>query len=264
MYIFVDWYSYAKENYIVVPEELEYPMLRLNNGNLPFDKNKGEVAVIGSDFSYGRFVETEETLAYKLQKLTNRHVYNLANINKTLNQVLCQVEYYIFGEKKISPKYYVLVLSSEDIDSMYTRIQHVLLNTEKLIKYKKMGKELEMENLTIGYFDSLFCSKLYQKIHKLYLKCISDNKKFDLLKLYLLAMKNSMKTSEFIVVFYPDSIKTNRLSELEKDGITVIDLTDEKNAFLKDEKYKDSQEHMYPNELAWDYIADLIVKKSGM
>ena len=154
--------------------------------NLYFDKNKGEIITIGCSFVYGWNLADEDTLAYKLQEITKRKVYNLGYWGTGVQHVLWQIENTdFFNRDDINPEYVIYVFISDHMRRMYLNYFYESDNN-KYLRYKIKNNELIpdkwQEKVFLDYIKNLRISKLF---NNLMYRLKSDNMKFDFFKLHI-------------------------------------------------------------------------------
>ncbi len=256
--------------YIMHPVEVNYEFDRLEN-DLPYNKKLGTVAVVGSYFAHGACINVEDSFAYKLQKMTGRKVYNFGVHGTGVADVLYQVQNGFFKKNNVNPEYVVLVLEPDMFQIMYKCFMTFFHTMEryKVLKYHTVDNEFVPCDVNFNLSDNMKVTSLMILLNDLRIKYIPFNNKFDYMKKYLTEIKLSLDeeypAAKFVVVVYPSlKNKTDRWSEIEKEGIKVIDFSKEEYDFLVEEKYLDAQQYVYPNGLAWDYLLPTIIKKSGI
>ena len=94
-----------------------YTLDRIEN-SLPYDKDKKSIFTLGCSFTYGSSINADETLSYKLQKLTNRKVYNKGQSAWGTQFVLrdIQLDEYYNGREIVEPEYFIYTFISGNIN----------------------------------------------------------------------------------------------------------------------------------------------------
>jgi len=239
--------------------------------NLPYNKNKRPAVTIGCSFVYGFNISQEETLAYKLQKLTKRKIYNLGLNASGIQHVLYKLQYMDFFDSGLNPEYIIYVFITDHIRRMYSDYFE-LYTAEKSLKYEKKGGYFEPISPDISLFDYIKASYTAKKINNILFRLKSDDEKFNLFKLYLTECRKELKKkypdAKFAVIVYNSELdthgsspfKTSRWKELEDEGIIVINFDIDEYKFLNDEEYK-TEDKNHPSGRAWDVLAPVIAEK---
>lgn len=269
--IVFDWLLVARFHYnafslfervLSAPDRLEQ--------NLPYNKKKRPAVTIGCSFVYGFNITPEETLAYKLQKLTKRKTYNLGLNASGIQHVLYKLQYMDFFDS-INPKYVIYVFITDHIRRMYADYFE-LYTAEKYLKYEMKDGSFEPVSPDISLFDYIKASYTAKKINRLLFSLKSDDEKFNLLKLYLIECRKTVKETypdaEFAVIVYNSELdthgstpfKTSRWKEIEEEGITVINFDTDEYKFLNEDEYK-TEDKQHPSGRAWDVLAPVIAEK---
>jgi len=260
---------------------------------LPFSDKKPPIVVMGCSFANGFGLPQEETLAYKLQKLTNRKVYNYAQDGQSVQFVTYKIQNSNFFKTiQPDPEYVIYVF----IDDHLRRMQKDFLNYDDVIKYLRYKEIKDGNNKKTIYapfpppekvepIDYLKVTMLYKKLNDLFIYLQSDDRKFDLFKQHVLLANKYLKyrhpDSKFVVVVYNSNaytktsktamrkpFKTNRWKELEDEGIIVINFNTPEYKFLEMPEYNfyapDVTAGAHPSGKAWDALVPIIIEKLGI
>ncbi len=286
IFVFFDWFIIISQCYDVKVGET----LGIFNANdrmetdLPYDTSKGSIVTMGCSFTYGSGIEDNETLAYKLQKLTMRKTYNRGYPATGIQHVLLQLQNSeFFNNKQIispPPEYFIYVFISDHMRRLYLNYfdfsYFSFINTLKYIKYEKsINNQLTLNHWDKKEFsDYIKVSCLAKKFNDLMYKIKSNDELFDFFKLHLIESKklidDKYKNAKFIVIVYsPEldthgfrSFRTERWNELETEGFKVIRFDGKEYEYLKDEEF--ISDGFHPSGKAWDMLVPEIIKQSNL
>ena len=256
--------------------------------DLPFDEKAKSIVVMGCSFAYGKDIETEDTLAYKLQKYSKRKVYNYAYPAHGIQYVLYKLQYSPFFEQKdLNPEYVIYVFINDHLRRMYCNY-FLLHDNTKYLRYIKTDKnELKIKSnpMIITPWDFFTISPYAREYNHLEYELKSKDEWFDFLKLHLEECQKELhkryKDAKFVVVVFNSEknsskcltntcqksglvpFHTTRWKELEDEGFVVIDFDKPEYDFLNDDEYETPDE-MHPNGKAWDSLVPEIANKLGI
>ena len=273
--------SNHKNNYKVETDTIRQQLGRTERieQDLPYNENLPPIVIIGCSFVYGVSIEQNETLAYKLQKLTNRKTYNYGTPGHGIQHVLYKIQYSDFFKKDLNPEYVIYIFISDHMRRMYSDYRVYTENT-KYLRYKKVGKKLILKDnaLNIKPLDYIKISRFGRKYNDYIFSRQSDDDKFDLLKLHLEYCKKELnkkyKDTKFVIVVYNDVTNSKRVkttpfhstrwNELEKEGFIVINFEKPEYDFLNDDNYISEIDSVHPNGKAWEKLTPIIAKKLNL
>lgn len=271
--IILDWCLFAKKFYMVYGNYTGLLTTSRFENNLPYDKTKPPILTIGCSFVYGTEINDNETLAYQLQKLTKRKVYNYGYQAQGVQHVVYKLQDSpVFKEQNIVPEYVIYVFITDHLNRMY--LNHFTYDDpEKYIRYHVKDNKLERDLAHIVPSDYIKRTLLARSFNKLMFKHKSDKTKFDFLKLHLEKAQKAMlkinPNAKFvIVVYHPEAFMcepfyTDRWKELEEEGFIVIRFDSDKyNYLLKDEYI--APDHVHPSGKAWQVLVPIIAEKLGL
>lgn len=265
----------AKKSYIPVPELMEIPNDRFET-DLPYDNNKNSLLLMGCSFIYGEDIEANENLAYYLQKYTKRKTYNFGYFAKGIQHVLYILQSDNFKNLNYAPappKYMINVFISDHMRRMYCNYYDLNWGT-KYLRYKKVNDNLELDNSTVeitpmSYFKAFYTAK---RFNNLMYRLKSDNEKFNMYKMYVLAIKEELNkmypdTKLAIIIYNPNAdlhnfppFKTDRWKELEDEGIKIIRFDTPEFNYLTEDEYLASDK-VHPSGKAWETLAPIIIEQ---
>ena len=254
-----------------------YDTSRIEN-SLPYDKDKKSIFTLGCSFTFGNNIEADETISYKLQKLTKRKVYNKGQSTWGPQFVLrdIQQDEYFNGRKIVEPEYFIYTFISDHIRRIYC--DYFFMGSKVIYNlYSIKDNKLVLNPQKVRPINYFQVTTIAKEINWLTFNMTSDNDKFDRLKLYLLTMKDELNKrfpdSKFVVVVYNSEadtehnnikpFKTDRWSELEQDGIIVIRFDTPEYNFLTEKEYLAS-DGQHPSAKAWDRLVPVIAQKLNL
>ncbi len=233
------------------------------------DKNKRSVALFGCSYTWGCYMEENETFGAVLSKLTGRTVYNRA-----LSATGVPFLYYQLSDKNIqneigNPEYIIYTL----IDNHFYRsltIRSWCMDNMIQYSYRINSKgELELVKPVFLPLYSLYSVFIMQEfIQKTAFKFNLYEKPFTKMvdESYKL-IKQKFPDSTFVILVYQDffwkylnnDVKTKILKHFENEGIKVI-YTDNLlgKGTLDDEKYRAS-DNFHPSAEAWELIVPTLI-----
>ena len=245
-----------------------------NNWGRPvvgLEYNKKPIVIFGCSFAYGFSLNNEQTFSYKLSKLAKVPVYNRAWTGWSVQHMLYQTKLDEIYKQIPEPEYVIYLYINDHIRRLYllSFSSWNILADEQNLRYKeKNGELIEIKNNNpiLKQIKRLY---FVNKIHHSYVKkfILSEkNKKncydfaFQHFKEAKKEMKKHWKDTKYVVFFYEDDKQNNYLKEnLKKEGFIIISSYDLTKEDLKSSKYLLDNHH--PNEIAWDLLTPLIIKK---
>ena len=271
VFILFDWIFYACHAYKVMENPGWFNSDRIEN-DLPFDKNKRPVVLMGCSYVFGAGVDYNQTISYKMQERTGRKVYNFGQIASGVQHCLFFLqEHQFFKEhKNLDPDYVIYLFINDHMRRMYVNFFDEDTGL-KYLRYEKKNDSLVRKNMHIVPLDYLRVTLLYKKINNFFIKNKSADENFEFLKMHLGEIKNEInqkyKDTEFVVIVYPADFDrcfeksaqgySDKWQSLESQGIHVIDLSKE-NFEFKDEYI--ASDGLHPSGKAWDKLLPVIIK----
>ena len=289
-FILFEWIIMIPYNYDVKPVALEPLSIKRGQENDPFyqtkqdikpiriDKSKKSIIIMGCSFAYGLALFDDEILSYKLMEKTHRQTYNYAFPMEGIQHVLYKIQNDEDFNKNVKNADYVIYLFITDhLRRMYCNF-FSLTDKNKYLKYRKTKDGLKQENPEVTLFDYIKGTKFAIKLNSfIYNNLISDNKKFDLLKLYLEECKKSLENKnpncKMVIVIYNSEenskqvgikpFHTNRWKELEEEGFIVINFDTEEYNYLNTKEYI-AEDKLHPSAKVWEKLTPIIAKKLNL
>ncbi len=281
--VFADWFLLANEfykPYWLSPATSNWAFFRPEN-DISFDDTKKSVITAGCSFTFGSYIELEDTFAYKLQQYTNRKVYNVGISGFGPQQLLWQIQHDDFFNKKqiIEPEYYIYTFISDHIRRMYANYFDLGAQYDNWITgyYKVRNKKLIPRKKDIVTFeDYIKISKVMKLLNYTMYRYIKTNdQKFDLLKLYLHEINNELKKrypniKPVIIIYnlncdtytHNNSIPflTDRWHELEDEGFILIHFDTPDFDYLNTNEFL-TWDNIHPSGKSWDSLVPIIADK---
>lgn len=227
---------------------------------------KPPILIYGCSYAYGFALDEKETFGYKLSELTKRPVYNFAVSSKGLQDAL----FLMRNDEKITPEpeYIFYVFINDHVRRMFVNCNKI--DNVKYLTYKNINGNLVQNTDLISDYSYLLRSLKNQTYY--FLKGFFKKQIFELTKLYFVSVKNEINkkypNAKFIVIDYENGhenyLSSQKIQELEKEGIEIISLSKVFDDKLKMNKYKNPKEldpFRHPNGKAWDIIVKYLSEK---
>ena len=238
------------------------------------DKNykKKPILIYGCSYAYGENLPQEETLSYFLSQKAKRPVYNFGVSAKGLQHTL----YLLENDEKVTPapEYIFYVFIYDHARRMYMNCSKT--DDCKYIYYHLKNGKMVLQKNKYDLSERFYTSKYLKETLYFYLKNLFEEKIYNDLKSYFIAIQDAAKekypNTKLVIINYGIANKkilnSQRENELKKDGIEIINLRKEiKGKFnkdIKDDEYRLSPEedvYKHPNGKAWDIISDYLCEK---
>ncbi len=235
---------------------------RIQNGS----DNKGSILFLGSFALNGHGLKRQQTLPYKIHKLTDRTTYKYSNDDWSITNI-----YHLFISDYIkntvkNPEYIIFFFSSQDLDCMFKR-QIDPYRTYMNKRYKLVDDEFikEIKNRFL-ILNSLYIVKTIQIFTEENDLREEWNGDLDLFTAYAAEIINKVKkdfpinTPKFVFLTYNYSFDEEKTEELEEMGFIILDANALTNCDLGQSEFFESQEYYVPNEKTYDIIAKALVQ----
>ncbi len=231
---------------------------------------KKPILIYGCSVAYGFALQEEESFGNQLSEFTKRPVYNFGMSAKGL-----QHAYYLMkNDEKISPapEYVFYVFINDHFRRMFIDCNKID-NLNYLTYRAKRGDLIENEQGSLSdksYLVSNIKNMTYYGLKNIFKKQI-----FDFFKIYLISMKNEVNrnypNAKFVLINYDNGyfseLTSQRVAEIEKEGIDVVLLNEEFNDKLKMDSYKNPVEKdifRHPNGKAWKLVVKYLTEKYNL
>ena len=246
---------------------------------------KEPVLLLGCSYTYGQYLSEEENLSGLIQKLTNRHVYNMGSIAKdpTLSLMLLDRFSKDKGIKQ-KPKYIIYTYMFHHLQRLHAWGYFDFYRIRGYIPFQKYNPLYRL--YTYSYFQNrylderLLSSWDFARHQKIFFNIVKDMKK---------AAREMNPDSEVVVLIYNDinydlvpnlwntvqnnEYKMNKLfeiqeseefkKELEKAGAIVISTKDliGRRMDRPEDRVADDPNHPHPSAKAWQIIVPKLVER---
>lgn len=234
-------------------------------------KTKRPILFFGCSFTQGSMLNDNQTISYKISKLTGRTAYNRGFQGSGPQLMLLQLQDPNFYKEVPDAQYIVYTFIWDHMLRLYSYNNCISPtpegNYEINLRYEIKNGKLEKVKPRFLFFYSSFLVKKIQYYIKAK-KARDEEKAFNL---FLSILKESKKiaemhykTTKFVVLLYKDSGKAifndSQIKALKKEGFIIIDAEKLVNHELISQKYRmPDKEH--PSEQAWNEIAPKLAKE---
>ena len=279
-----DWLLLAINQYKVQPVDLNWTLKvtpRIESF-LPFDSTKRPIITIGDSYVFGELIAPEDTLAYKLQQITNRKTFNYGMTAQGIQHVLYKIRHSdFFKQKDLNPEYVVYIFIADHLNRMYKNY-YWFVGSTKYLRYAKTNSEgggLVERPLEVVPSDYIKVSYIGKKWTDIIYSLKSDNQKFNLYKLHIKevnkALHEKYPDSKLVVIVYNDDtyqnvmgfdikpFHTNRWDEIEQMCVKVINFDVPEFNFLNQRQYR-TIDNLHPSGLAWDVLVPVVAKELNL
>lgn len=238
------------------------------------------IIIFGCSYGYGAFLEMEQTFGYKLSQMLKRPVYNYAASGQSPQFAIIRIRSHELDDIIKKSDYAIYVTIGEHVwrtrvnsngfhyEAVWPRMIIKKVHGEKkLVRYWAKFPSIEGSYL-VKYIKKIWFAKILTPLNIKFVQ----NYMFDFAKLHYLTINKELKeinpNIKMIVLVYHDEEETelftssSRWSELEQEGITVIDV----NKCLPQLRQNENGKYTIPNdghpsEAAWNDITDLFVNE---
>lgn len=232
------------------------------------NSKKRPILILGCSIAYGYNLEKEQTLQYKLGKLTHRSVYNRAIPSYGIQNAIYMLDNFNFEKEIKDPEYIIFIFINDHYKRLYREVYDV---TEPILylNYSVInGNLVEKKRFKFPYrfafgrrISNIFTEKKYD---------ISSKELFKDSKIYFTKLKEvankKFPNSKLVILDYEenDACLNSEIKELSKDNFIVLNCHDLTNEYLYEPKYRFSFDIYHPNELTWDIVAPKLAKKLNL
>lgn len=233
----------------------------------PFGKNYGlqynarPIVIFGDSAAYGEEVDEQFRISPLLSEKVKRPVFNKSLGGWSVQHMYFQLNLEDLYNDIKNPEYVVFIYTPQMLRLMYAP------NLCFPLKYTvKNGKLERVPHWVFKFCYSYTISKINDAIA--YYKAQNFDKAFDDFKIYLIESrkeaKKHWKDAKFVIIKYSDKTNKDNLEkwkELEKEGYTVIEMSDILGEYYSvDEKFC-HQGSYHPTNSVWQEALPEIIKK---
>lgn len=251
--------SYIPFSYMAKREfnDLVYPLRK------PVEKNTGkkQIIIAGCSFAYGLLLEEEDCIHKILSDMTGRTVSNIAVPSGSEREALWffmnkdRLFQYINKEQDVD---YIIYICIDD------HKRRLFFDLDTIApQYRVTDNGTDIEFLKDKLYRHTF---LYRNLKLAKYHLTPQNEVLDLQNLFLRKINEKSKelfpNSKFVVLNYAFET-SDRLKELEKDGIKVITLGDCFGDNFYKAEYK-TIDNLHPNGKCWKRVAEILKKELNM
>lgn len=237
-------------------------------------KFKRPLLFFGCSYTYGSTINENQTLSYKVSKLTGRTAYNRGFPGAGPQMMLLQLQDSNFYKEIPDAQYVIYTYIGAHLQRLYIYNNCISPTFDK--KYEanpryqlKNGKLEKVKPRFLLFYSSFTVRKIQDYIQEQ--KERDQEKSFEL---FLAILKESQrlvkmhyKNAKFIILLYKDSGKQtldkSKIEALEKAGFIVIDSEKLVGHELTSQKYR-SEDKEHPSEAAWNEVAPKLVKELNL
>lgn len=227
---------------------------------------KPPVLIYGCSYGYGAGLNDKEHIGYILSKQTKRPVYNFSLEARGMQHAL----YIIKNQEIINPKpeYAIYIYIDDHIRRLYMTCMKI--DPFYHLEYEEKDGILQQKNDKLAPIKNTLIYK--HIISDLIYPNTSQQKRFELLKLYLKEMKRELNDKypniKFVFLIYNKNYKLDNISnlkftdkmleEIKRLDIDVVDLEDFFGNKLYEDKYRYVGHH--PSTQAWQEIVPKLIE----
>lgn len=230
------------------------------------NSKNGNIIIFGCSYAAGLFLKDNQTLSYKLGRLTDKAVYNRAKSGWGVQHTLFQLKNNDFYSIVPNADYIIYVYISNHLHRLKTPVD-AANNSCYSVFYKIKNNKFILKKRNFFTDKIVIHHYIYNKLVWNFLNRI---KKFNLYEAklfnkYIIEAKNEAekrwgKNIKFIIVLYNHLENKELEEELRSQGFYLL-TSDDFKIDLNQTEYQISQKNMHPNEAAWDIVAPLIADK---
>lgn len=276
--------EYAQENHLKNLKLGYYPCVEFNYNRAkktfrPVEigklKNiKRPVLFFGCSYTYGSMLDNNQTLPYKINKLTGRTTYNRGFQGSGPQLMLLQLKDSSFYKEVPDAQYIIYTFIWDHILRLYAYNNSIATNSEGTYeinpRYEFENGKLEKVKPAYLFFYRSFLVKKIQN----YIKQKRSMDKDEYFPLFLAILKESQslakihyKNPKFVILLYKDSggaiFDDSQIKAIEKEGFIVIDAEKLVGHELMSSKYRVADKE-HPSEQAWNEVAPKLIKELNL
>lgn len=235
---------------------------------------KRPVLFFGCSFTHGSMLDNNQTLSYKISKLTGRTTYNRGFPGAGPQLMLLQLQDPHFYKEVPDAQYIIYTFIWDHILRLYSYNNCISPtpegNYEINPRYElKNGKLQKVKPAYLFFYRSFLIKKIQYYIKQ---EKALDRKQY--FALFLAILKESQKLAKthyknvkFVILLYKDSggaiFDESQIKAIEKEGFIVIDAEKLVGHELMSSKYRVADKE-HPSEQAWNEIAPKLIKELNL
>lgn len=252
-------------------KKFDYEKYKRNFRPINYSKNSKKKPVIffGCSYTQGAGLSNEQTLAYKVSKLTNRTTYNRGIGGTGTQFMLYQLKRNDFYKEIPQADAIIYTYISYHLGRLYT---YRISPWDDDINLRYEYKNGELKEITPKFVPlySLFTTRVIQDyiVRNFY---IDKNKNFEL---FFIIMKECLRLArihypnvKFVILLYldptHDQLNATQVKRFEDAGFIVVDAEKIVGHELRSDKYR-IEDKDHPSEKAWDEVAPKLTKKLNL
>ena len=233
------------------------------------------IILFGGSYAYGQYLNTHQTLSYKLAHSLKRPVYNRGIVGGGFQHMYFQVTSNSLYETIPESDTIIYVMIHDHLRRMFWNYFKVL-DHHVLPHYNIKNNKLVIDdynNKFTTFINSLYTVKTLNHIitDKYVYNEKNSEKITDMALLYFIESRKELekklnKKIKFYIIFYKDCeiLYEDTLKEkLKKNGFFVTSTNELTDEDLASEKYL-MQDNHHPTEAAWDLLTPKIIEKFGL
>lgn len=259
--------TYRSEIKYKSPKKFEYTKIKKSFRPVNYVKsNKKPVVLFGCSFIQGTGLENNQTLAYKISKLSNRTTYNRARYSTGPQFMYYQLNDKAFKQEVPDAEYIIYTFIGVHLPRLYD-YQTCPFSTEINLRYKIFDNKLvEIKPAFMPFYSLYMVKKIQSKL--VAPKISKEEANYNLfnciMKESIDIAKKKYPNSKFVILEYPDGankkLSQDEILKLEYMGFVFVNVEKLIGHNLNDSKYKVADNY-HPSEAAWNEITPKLVQK---
>ncbi|MBQ9245263.1 hypothetical protein IJ182_03240 [bacterium] len=221
------------------------------------------IATIGCSFTYGLYLNQEDTFASQLANFTGRTVYNLGVVAASPREIL-----YILRNDELRNE---LLYNEQNLEYIiYPFISNHLQRLYMNIRLNPLTPYFKLKDGSLEFYDKnhfIQKSYIFRLLYELKYKEKDDLEAYNLFTIYMKEANKEIKkhypSAKFVILVYEDYLDHD-WKELENEGIIVIKVKDMTVIDVYSSQYSQSAIDSHPNKLAWEKIIPILAEKLNL
>ncbi len=226
---------------------------------------KRPIILFGCSYTYGVFLENNQTFSYKLSNYTNRTVYNRGVAGTGLPFMYYQLKETDIKKDIPDTEYIIYTFINDHLNRLYKYRSWTQAENTNIVYKLEENKLVESKPVSTLYMETYISRVIEEEFANIQVK----NKKYD--KLFYALMDESMKLAKekypgvkFVFLVY-DSASKKLINRLKDKGFIVIyvsELLNSRNEIKKEKYFVFDKCH--PSEEAWDLLVPKLAAKLNL